>query len=197
MQGKNKCIFDLVCSLDGFMKKIILFKNNISQNNTSHFECCSDLKSKIPACDFRSHEKYIDILKAELEKRFSDFAKIRNLTDVFYKALTCEIENQPVDLQLELCDLQSDGSVIDLRDKIEFWRSINTDTYPKLKSTIFRHLSMFGTSYICESSFSAMNNIKNKKRNSLSDASLENLLRITTSKDENIDVIDELISKNV
>jgi len=38
-------------------------------------------------------------------------------------------------------------------------------------------LTMFGSTYVCKAGFSAMNNIKSKKRNSLTDEHLENLLR--------------------
>lgn len=49
---------------------------------------------------------------------------------------------------------------------------------------------MFPTTYICESSFSAMVQIKNKHRNKLTDAHLETLLKIKCyQKEINIDSV--------
>ena len=43
-------------------------------------------------------------------------------------------------------------------------------------------LTMIGSTYVCEAGFSAMNNIKYKKRNSLTDEHLENLLRAAVTR---------------
>jgi len=43
-------------------------------------------------------------------------------------------------------------------------------------------LTMFGSTYVCKAGFSAMNNIKSKKRNSLTDEHLENLLRAAVTQ---------------
>ena len=45
-----------------------------------------------------------------------------------------------------------------------------------------RICSMFGGTYICESTFSTMKHVKSKERNRLSDDNLNHLLRLTTSE---------------
>ena len=41
---------------------------------------------------------------------------------------------------------------------------------------------MFGSTYVCEAGFSAMTNIKSKRRNSLTDEHLEDLLRAAVTE---------------
>ncbi|KYN30338.1 hypothetical protein ALC57_00198 [Trachymyrmex cornetzi] len=60
--------------------------------------------------------------------------------------------------------------------------SLNASDYPSLRNCGLRIFSMFGSTYLCECSFSKMKLIKNDKRSSLSDASLSSLMRITSSK---------------
>lgn len=97
---------------------------------------------------------------------------------MFYNPKNCAIEIQDVGVQMELCDLQADQSLPDLEDKMIFWKNVSKLQYPKLTTSILRCLSMFSTSYLCESIYSAMKNIKSLKRNRLSDKNLENLLRV-------------------
>lgn len=142
------------------------------------------MKSEIPDSDFTKFTIQIESLIHELDKRFTDFASVRQMAEVFYQPLSCNVSQQLPDIQLELCDLQSDSSALNSPDPMKFWKLVSIEKYPTLKIKILRYLSMFGSSYICECSFSAMNSIKSKKRVNLSDENLENLLRVATSKTE-------------
>lgn len=51
--------------------------------------------------------------------------------------------------------------------------------YGTLKTLAMYVLTMFGSTYICESAFSKMNTIKTHERNQLSNQSLEDCLRIS------------------
>ncbi|GFU88737.1 dimer_Tnp_hAT domain-containing protein [Trichonephila clavipes] len=60
------------------------------------------------------------------------------------------------------------------------WNSI-PDSYDQLKKLAFAVLSLFGSTYICEQSFSSMNNIKSKLRSRLIDENLESCLTLRTT----------------
>ncbi|XP_071041894.1 uncharacterized protein [Parasteatoda tepidariorum] len=60
------------------------------------------------------------------------------------------------------------------------WNSI-PDSYDQLKKLAFAVLSLFGSTYICEQSFSSMNIIKSKLRSSLIDENLESCLKLKST----------------
>uniref|UniRef100_A0A8C6Q1A1 HAT C-terminal dimerisation domain-containing protein n=1 Tax=Nothobranchius furzeri TaxID=105023 RepID=A0A8C6Q1A1_NOTFU len=60
----------------------------------------------------------------------------------------------------------------------KFWSQINAHQFPNLKNVAVTVLSMFGSTYICEFSFSHMNAIKTNLHSSLTDSTLHYCLRI-------------------
>jgi len=102
---------------------------------------------------------------------------------LFENPLTAQIENQSLHLQAELCDLQCDLSLKARLEKgVDFFKILNALHYPSLRNFGLRIFSMFGSTYLCERSFSKMKLIKNDKRSSLSDVSLSSLMRTSSSK---------------
>jgi len=78
--------------------------------------------------------------------------------------------------------LQNDLSLKARPEKgAEFFKILNFSDYPNLKNFGLRIFSMFGSTYLCECSFSKMKNIKTDKRSSLSDTSLSSLMRTSSS----------------
>ncbi|EZA57920.1 General transcription factor II-I repeat domain-containing protein 2A, partial [Ooceraea biroi] len=97
------------------------------------------------------------------------------------------------DLEDELCDLHTDISLKTIKETgADFYKILSESSYPKLRNFGLRIYSMFGSTYLCETSFSKMKLIKNEKR-SLSDDSLPRLMRLATYNME-IDV-STLVSK--
>ena len=84
------------------------------------------------------------------------------------------------DLQLELCDLQSDQFLLNKATLpiTQFWPLLSEEHYPNLRRFGLHLLSMFGSTYLCEAAFSAMKSIKSKERNLLNQTSLEACLRL-------------------
>ncbi|CAK1602948.1 unnamed protein product [Parnassius mnemosyne] len=100
---------------------------------------------------------------------------------------TISVENAPESMQLEIIDIQNDQ---DLRNKfnegdlLNFYRCIDKNTYKELRINALKCASLFGSNYICEQTFSILNNNKTKNRNRLENESLEAVLRVATSKFE-------------
>ncbi|KAG5346601.1 GT2D2 protein, partial [Acromyrmex charruanus] len=83
------------------------------------------------------------------------------------------IEGQHIDLQDELCDLQNDISLKTAKETdADFYKMLKESSYPKLCDFGLRIHFMFGSTYLCETSFLKMKLIENGRRSSLSDESL-------------------------
>lgn len=88
----------------------------------------------------------------------------------------------------QLIELQH-NTILKERHKEEsadaFWISfVPKDTYPALILCAQKILTCFGSTYVCESSFSAMGIIKTKYRSRLTDRHLADYLRAATSEQE-------------
>ncbi|XP_076832090.1 zinc finger BED domain-containing protein 5-like [Brachyhypopomus gauderio] len=82
--------------------------------------------------------------------------------------------------QLELVQMQANDVLkAKFREErlCEFWAH-SVHQYPNSKRLAIHILTMFGSTYICESGFSVMNLIKDKKRNRLTDSHLNQCLHI-------------------
>lgn len=60
----------------------------------------------------------------------------------------------------------------------DFWISLNKFEFPTVKNVGLYVMTMFGSTYCCESAFSHMNGLKTRERNSLCDSTLQDCLRI-------------------
>ena len=101
--------------------------------------------------------------------------------------LSAAVIKQPPELQLKLCKLQSDP-IFQARHNergISFWKLLPKSRFPLLRDFALSMASMFGSTYICESSFSTMKHIKSKERNRLTDETLFQLMQIGCT---NIDI---------
>ncbi|XP_055374498.1 general transcription factor II-I repeat domain-containing protein 2B-like [Condylostylus longicornis] len=85
---------------------------------------------------------------------------------------------------MELIELSEDqifkSLFNDKKNPTEIWK-IAVD-YPKLREHARRILSCFGTTYCCESTFSHMTQIKYCLRSQLTNAHLEDQLRLKTTR---------------
>ncbi|XP_034397245.1 general transcription factor II-I repeat domain-containing protein 2A-like [Cyclopterus lumpus] len=86
--------------------------------------------------------------------------------------------------ELEMIDLcEEDQLKAVLREgTVEFWKSVPIEKYPNIKRAALKILSMFGSTYVCESVFSTLKHVKSKHRSVLSDTHLKELLRVATTE---------------
>ena len=115
--------------------------------------------------------------------RFSDTEAMKRNILLYNSPLNVAIEEQPASLQLELCDLPADTFFTEMKENgKECFRNLLSERLPNLRTFGLRITSMFGSTYLCESSFSNMSFIKSRYRSSLTDDSLLNLLRVATTE---------------
>jgi hypothetical protein len=82
--------------------------------------------------------------------------------------------------ELELIEMQEDQA-LQLKYKstsiTEFWKFVPESKYPELKKAACRIISIFGTTYLCESFYSTLKFVKSKHRSVLTNQHLKELLR--------------------
>ncbi|KAI5621053.1 general transcription factor II-I repeat domain-containing protein 2-like [Silurus asotus] len=99
-----------------------------------------------------------------------DSASASETFDKVINGLGQEFKNRFCDLdQLEPCVTPN------------FWHLVKTEKYRSLCTAAIKIASLFGSTYLCESAFSDMNFIKNKHRTHLTDAHLQDSLRVAVS----------------
>ncbi|KYN27629.1 SCAN domain-containing protein 3 [Trachymyrmex cornetzi] len=99
------------------------------------------------------------------------------------------LERVRSDLQEEMCNLQNDPFMLSRTEtNAAIFEVMPQDRYPKLIDFALKIKSFFGSTYICESTFSSMKYIKSAQRNTLTNEALEHLLRFATTQIE-VDIV--------
>ncbi len=196
-QGKDRFITDLYSSITAFKAKLQLFQSHLSTKNTTHFPHLNGLYSQnyTPRL-LKSFAACLRDMLQEFQERFVEFEGKRTLFTLVsnpWLITTEELEackpfisqdNLP-SAQLELLDLQTNDVLRRLHAQADsqqtFWKTVHE---PILRNMAFKILSMFGSTYRCEQTFSTMGVIKNKLRNRLSNEHTTELVKaaVTTLK---------------
>ena len=95
--------------------------------------------------------------KKHFFERFSDLARIESDIHLFENPFDCSLNDVPVELQLELIDLQTNNLFKEKHREgklIRFYRCLPDNEFSKLKKFASGMTSVFGTTYVCEQTFS-------------------------------------------
>ena len=99
-------------------------------------------------------------VQTEFENRVPDFTKISRKMDIFENPFAVDISNVPSDLQIKVIDLQSDTTLkIAFKEKtnlVDSYGSLPSENYKELKRFAEQLITMFGSTYICEQTFSIL-----------------------------------------
>ena len=158
----------------GFRSKLVLFTNCLQNNNLAHFPSCSVIKKEYSNANFTQFVNNITSLSEEFQNRFEDFDKLKSPLALYNNPMQVSVATQSSEFQLKLMGLQSDQFVLSKKqEKAEnFWKFVSQERFPILMNAALKLFSMFGSTYICECSFSAMNSIKTKNGNQLENNTL-------------------------
>ncbi|XP_042204155.1 general transcription factor II-I repeat domain-containing protein 2-like [Homarus americanus] len=146
--------------IKGFRRKLSLFEAQLEGENFSHFHCFKEVCATIAEdvnLDFPKN--IIRDLKKHFLKRFSDLDRIESDILQFQNPFDCNLDDVPVELQLELIDLQANDLLKEKHREeklVEFYRCLPDVEFPKLKKFAAGMASLFGTTYVCEQTFSKM-----------------------------------------
>ena len=101
-------------------------------------------------------------------------------SDPFY----CNSESAPTNLQSELIKLEESSDLKSLQDLPlnKFYFLVPASTYSNLHKLASRMAFLFGSTYICEKTFSIINFNKSKWKAGLSDEYPQSILQISTTQ---------------
>ncbi|XP_034547514.1 general transcription factor II-I repeat domain-containing protein 2-like [Notolabrus celidotus] len=182
LQGKNMFVHELYSFMQAFKAKLTPFSQQMTNKCFTHFPTLDTMD--VPLCQSNSYSITLTDLHSEFNRRFSDFAKIEHELDLVSSPFSFDREKAPVDVQLELIDIQCDPA---LKEKFttstldHFYCSLKETQFPNMRRHAQRMLVLFGSTYVCEQTFSVMNYNKSRYRSRLTDKHLSSVLRISTS----------------
>ncbi|KAG9475648.1 general transcription factor II-I repeat domain-containing protein 2B-like [Eleutherodactylus coqui] len=198
LKEKDQNISQLYQHISAFRTKLMLRKLNLLQNELTSFECCNELFNEVKESgtilEFNRFIPKIEALIENFNRRYQEFNELNSSLRLFNNPLSADINNADVHYQLELCELQADLYLASRTEVgVPFFRLLDKERFPNLRDLGLKIASMFGSTYICEKSFSDLNHIKSKYRNNISNRTLLQALRLSTT---NLKVdIDELLSQ--
>lgn len=193
LQGRGRTVTELVEQMHVFQVKLNLFETDLRTGRLLHFPTLRKCTSS-PTQVTDVMTDFIVRLKANFSGRLDGLAlptevmsfardpfSVSTEGDLSIRAKEVVPSTDEGKFILELVDMQSSlARAQDLRTNrpAKFWTDVNTHQFPNVKKVAVVILSMFGSTYTCESSFSHMNSIKSSSRCSLTDNTLHHCLRI-------------------
>ncbi|XP_061882828.1 general transcription factor II-I repeat domain-containing protein 2-like isoform X2 [Entelurus aequoreus] len=174
LQGKKNTVCELMSEARAFQRKLELFKSDI-QEELLHFPKLLELTKG--EGDHQCHLEFLEKLIANFKTRFDGFILgkqvllfienpflIRNVSAFSAEAKQVFPWTRAASLQTELIDLQESVALKEAQcDAITFWSKVVIPSkFPLLHKMACHILTMFGSTYSCESAFSTMNIVKNK-----------------------------------
>ncbi|KAI2646261.1 General transcription factor II-I repeat domain-containing protein 2 [Labeo rohita] len=153
LQGKLKMLPDLVQSVFAFVNKLKLFKTHLKKRDYTYFPTL-----------LKASGQEADVVKGN--------------------CLKAPLVEDEAASQLEMIELSEDDRLKSvLREgTVEFWKIVPVERYPNVKQAALKLLSMFGSTYVCESLFSTLKQVKSKHRSVLTDTHVKELLRVATTE---------------
>ncbi|KAK0152133.1 SCAN domain-containing protein 3 [Merluccius polli] len=190
LQGKGKTIMDMVEKLQSFTVKLGLLESDISTGRLLHFSTLKTQARQVTGL-------MVDFVKKIRASRLEDFSVPNEVIAFVLDPLTTRPSGELSSLvktnvssldeakfEMELIDFQTTSLVKDAFRSAEsvsaFWVACSEE-YSTIKNLAFYVLTMFPSTYMCESAFSSMNAIKTHERNRLTHKNLENCLRISVT----------------
>uniref|UniRef100_A0A3B3IGK3 HAT C-terminal dimerisation domain-containing protein n=1 Tax=Oryzias latipes TaxID=8090 RepID=A0A3B3IGK3_ORYLA len=170
LKGKEQIITELFDHIKAFQMKLQLLCRHLSAGNFAHFPSLRDVNVN---------------LNKEFDLRFVDFKKTAGDMELFSQPFSVSPDSVPEHLQMELIEFQCDTELrpkfvsLPLRD---FYPHVSKQRYPQMRKNAQVMLSLFGSTYICEQTFSLMNLNKIKLRGTLTDSHLQDILTLSVSK---------------
>ena len=199
LQGKGKTVVDMISALNAFKAKMNIFSVHLQRKKMLHFPSVqSVLKDNASASEAldKNAEKYCQVINRlgqEFEDRFCDLDQLepcvsfisnpfmnKDITDIA-EQLSATFNLDAGQVEIEIVTLQNDLHLKAHQAAPNFWSLVDTEKYSGVSTAAMKVASLFGSTYLCESAFSDMNFIKNKHRTRLTDAHLQDSLRVAVS----------------
>ncbi|XP_060137961.1 general transcription factor II-I repeat domain-containing protein 2-like isoform X2 [Zootoca vivipara] len=198
LRVKGKLVCDMFSHVKAFQAKLDLLINQVKEENFCHLPTTQNLSAGKPAVLFpnKTCVDLLEILQREFQTRFEELHIHEQHIQLFQNPFSVDFETAETIYQLELIDLQTCDS---LKDKFEssrltsFYASLPSETYLNLRNHALKFAAIFGSTYVCEQTFSQLKRLKSSTGSRLTDEHLHHLLRLAVTKME--PDIDYLVSQ--
>uniref|UniRef100_A0A8D0Q3W2 SPIN-DOC-like zinc-finger domain-containing protein n=1 Tax=Sus scrofa TaxID=9823 RepID=A0A8D0Q3W2_PIG len=180
LQGHSQIVTQMYDLIRAFLAKLCLWETHLARNNLAHFPTLKSVSRN--ESDGLNYIPNIVALKAEFQKRLSDFKLYERELTLFSSPFSVKIESVQEALQMEVIDLQCNTVLKTKYDKVgipEFYKYL-WSSYPKYRTHCAKILSMFGSTYVCEQLFSIMKLSKTEYCSQLKDSRWDSVLHIAT-----------------
>ncbi|KAG9278014.1 general transcription factor II-I repeat domain-containing protein 2-like [Astyanax mexicanus] len=196
LQGKGRLISDMHSYVKAFEVKLGLLLKHVKEKNFCHFPTTQKRAAEVPSLGFPAEKcaEALEILQCKFQVRFQELHAHAKDIRLFQNPFAADIDCIDPIYQLELAELQNFDNLKDAFKSstlVDFYASLPGETYPNLHT--LKMTTIFGSTYICEQTFSRMKQLKCPTRSRLSDEHLHHLLRLTVTNME--PDIDSLVSQ--
>lgn len=186
LQGRDHMITDMYDAVKAFQVKLLLWETQMYQCNLLHFSCCQVMLNQVGAKMFPNAHfaDKLSALRTEFSRCFADFEAQKRNFELLRNPFAVDVENAPEQIQMELIELQCNGTLkakYDTAGPSQFIRFIS-EAMPQIRLHAARTVCMFGSTYLCEKLFSVMKINKTAHRSRLTDEHLQSILRISTTQ---------------
>ena len=190
LQVKGLFVHEMHNLVKAFMTKLQFLSRQQESNYLTHMQT---LKELFPSDDnLRRYSSTLRALHGEFSRRFQNFRIMESEMHLISSPFICNVDDAPSDVQLELVDLQSDAILAEhLKSQplLNFYSSLKQEKFPNIRRHAQKMFVFFGSSYICEQTFSVMEFNKSRYRFSHNDDHLSVMLRIATPQAFNLTLI--------
>ncbi len=185
LQGKGKLICDMYSHIKTFRVKLALLVGQVQKQDFTHLPVTQSLSPEKPVAPLPAEKsvEVLEMLKTEFDVRFRELHVHAKEIRLFQNPFAADIDEALPCYQFELAELQNCDVLKDAfkpNGLIEFYAALPNETYPNIK----RHAMMFtlfGSTYICEQTFSFMKLMKTPMRSRLTDEHLHQSLRLAVT----------------
>ncbi|XP_022162363.1 general transcription factor II-I repeat domain-containing protein 2-like [Myzus persicae] len=183
LQGKEKQIINMISDVQAFSSKLAYWENKMKNGDFQHFPTLQEtiINYSENIYEPTNHINIIQHLRSEFKRRFNDFKILEPVAQFISNPFSGDVETRANEigdlfnldktvLEMEIITLQNDSI---LKITSEFWKHASAQKYPNLRSIALRVTSFFGSTWLCESTFSSMKYLKNKYRSRITDSNLD------------------------
>lgn len=187
----------MFADVKAFENKLEIFMKPLSEENFMHFPTCNELlneRKNVLSASTNKCNEVINLLKEEFRNRFKDFHDHMVEIQMFQNPFTVSPEEVPGIYQMKIIDLQANDALkatFKENSLLEFYSCL-PEEYSDLKKFAAGMFSVFGSTYICEQTFSKMKLVKSILRSRLTDEHLYQILKLSVT---NIEDIAKLVNK--
>lgn len=199
LQGENKIITQMANKIFAFEEKLNIYHEEIENKVFHNFPTI--IKANQEGMHVSDENctiflNYLAALAKEFKSRFQDLRCIKNcllLIENPWHLETATITNLATlgynyaELFDEFIEFKNDTNLKaifeekrEVKDYIHFWKLV-PEKYKTVKNCAFMLLTLFASTYLCESSYSKMKYAKNIYRSRLTDSHLDDVLRVACS----------------